>query len=217
MEKIFFKFTLFIAPLLFSFGALANDGLNLDMAVLKMNKELKTLNNEILSLKGEIELLIENQRLNSEKINELLQMIELNRSNNNQTYQSTPQNLENKAAKLFTNGKNSFVLGNYKESIELFLAHLASSPSPSSIIDTNLWLGRAYFYSGLFLESREAYLEYQLIGESHAKFADSLFELSRVQLELNEKNNAKLLLTKMVNEYPNHPLISKASTLLQSL
>ena len=88
MEKILFKLTLYIAPLLLSFGAFGNDGLNLDLAILKMNKEIKTLNNEILSLKGEIELLQENQRLNSEKINELLQKIELNRSNNNQTYQS---------------------------------------------------------------------------------------------------------------------------------
>ena len=217
MKKILFKFTLCIAPLLLSFGAYTNDGLNLDLAVLKINKEIKTLNNEILSLKDEIELLRENQRLNSEKINELLQMIELNQANNKQTYQSTPQNLDNKAAKLFTDGKNSFILGNYKESIELFLTHLESSPNPSSIVDTKLWLGRAYFYSELFLESKKAYLEYQSIGESHPKFADSLFELSRVQLELNEKNDAKLLLTKMVNEYPNHPLISKASVLLQKL
>ena len=217
MEKILFKFTLYIAPLLLSFGAFGNDGLNLDLAVLKMNKEIKTLNNEILSLKGEIELLQENQRLNSEKINELLQMIELNRSNINQTYQSTPKNLDNKSAKLFTDGKNSFILGNYKESIELFIAHLESSPNPSSIVNAKLWLGRAYFYSELFLESKKAYLEYQSIGENHPKFSDSLFELSRVLIELNENNDAKILLTKMINDYPNHRLLSKASVLLKNL
>ena len=144
-------------------------------------------------------------------------MIELIQSNKIQTAHKSPDNKENNSSKLFTEGKNSFVLGNYKESIELFLAHLESSPNPSSIVDTKLWLGRAYFYSELFLESKKAYLEYQLMGKSHPKFADSLFELSRVQLELNEKNDAKLLLTKMVNEYPNHPLISKASALLQNL
>ena len=217
MEKILVKCTIFIAPFLLSFGAFANDGLNLDLVILKINKEVKTLNNEILSLKGEIELLRENQRLNLEKINELLQMIELNRSNNNQTYQSTPKNQDSKDVKLFSDGKNSFILGKYKESIEFFLAHLASSPSSSSIIDAKLWLGRAYFYSELFLKSKKAYLEYQSMGESHPKFVDSLFELSRVHLELNEKNDAKLLLTKMIDEHPNHPLVGKASALLQSL
>ena len=217
MEKILFKFTLYIAPLLLSFGAFGNDGLNLDLAVLKMNKEIKTLNNEILSLKGEIELLQENQRLNSEKINELLQMIELNRSNNNQTYQSTPKNLDNKSAKLFTDGKNSFILGNYKESIELFIAHLESSPNPSSIVNAKLWLGRAYFYSELFLESKKAYLEYQSMGQDHPKFADSLYELSKVLIELDENVQAKLLLDEMLSEYPGHSLSSKASALLQNL
>ena len=102
-------------------------------------------------------------------------------------------------------------------SIELFIAHLESSPNPSSIVNAKLWLGRAYFYSELFLESKKAYLEYQSIGENHPKFSDSLFELSRVLIELNENNDAKILLTKMINDYPNHRLLSKASVLLKNL
>ena len=217
MEKSLCKLLLFTSSLLFSFGVFANEGLNLDLAILKINKEVKILNNEILSLKDEIELLRENQRLNSVKINELLKMIELIQSNKIQTAHKSPDNKENNSSKLFTEGKNSFVLGDYKESIELFLAHLESSPSLSSTTDTKLWLGRAYFYSGLFLESKESYLEYHSIGKNHPKFADSLFELSKVFLELNEKNDAKLLLTKMINDYPNHSLKNKASALLQSL
>ena len=217
MERRLCKLLLYTASLLFSFGALANEGLNLDLAILKINKEVKILNKEILSLKDEIELLRENQRLNSVKINELLEMIELNQSNKIQNNQKFLDNQENNSSKLFTDGKNSFVIGDYKDSIDLFLAHLDSSPDLPSTIDTKLWLGRAFFYSKLFLESKESYLEYQSIGKSHPKFADSLFELSKVLLELNEKNDAKLLLTKMINDYPNHSLKNKASALLQSL
>ncbi len=216
MKKALFKFTLCVLPLL-SFGVFANEGLNLDLTILKINKEVKTLNNEILSLKDEIEILRENQRVNSEKINELLQMIELNRATKDQTVKSTSTSQNNESTKLFSDGKNSFVLGNYEKSIKLFLAYLETSPSSSSVIDTKLWLGRAYFFNDDFLESKEAYLEYQSIGQDHIKFADSLYELSKVYIKLNEINEAKLLLSKMIDDYSKHPLSNKASELLKSL
>ena len=82
MKKTLFRYSCFALTLILSLSTIANEGLNTDLAILKINKEVKALNNEILSLKDEIEILRENQRLNSEKITELLQMIELNRSSN---------------------------------------------------------------------------------------------------------------------------------------
>ena len=68
-----------------------------------------------------------------------------------------------------------------------------------------------------FLKSKNSYLEYLSSGENHAKHADSLYELSRVHLELNEIKEAKNLLTQMLEDYPEHILFNKASLLLQSL
>jgi TolA-binding protein len=209
--------TFFLLSLLLSSSVAANEGLNLDLAILKINKEVKTLNSEILALKDEIEILRENQRLNSEKITELLQMIEINQSSNKKTFQSTSTTQNTKPAKFFGDGKNAFVLGDYKKSIEFFLAHLETSPSTLSKTDTLLWLGRAYFYSGSFLNSKDSYLEYQSMGQDHPKFADSLYELSRALIELDENVQAKLLLDKMLSEYPGHTLSSKASALIQNL
>ena len=84
-----YRCTFFLLSLLLSSSVAANEGLNLDLAILKINKEVKTLNSEILALKDEIEILRENQRLNSEKIIELLQMIEINQSTSKKTIQST--------------------------------------------------------------------------------------------------------------------------------
>ena len=217
MKKTLFRYSCFALTIILNLSSVANEGLNTDLAILKINKEVKTLNNEILSLKDEIEILRENQRLNSEKITELLQMIELNRSSNSNAAQASSINQNTRPAKLFSDGKNAFVLGNYEKSIELFLEYLNSSPSVSSKTDTMLWLGRAYFYSESFLESKNAYLEYQSMGENHSKFPDSLYELSKVLLELSEIDDAKILLNKMINDHPNHLLTSKASALLQSL
>ena len=212
-----YRCTFFLLSLLLSSSVAANEGLNLDLAILKINKEVKTLNSEILALKDEIEILRENQRLNSEKITELLQMIEINQSTSKKTIQSTSTTKNTESAKFFSDGKNAFILGKYEKSIELFLAHLETSPSSLSKTDTLLWLGRAYFYSGSFLNSKDSYLEYQSMGQDHPKFADSLYELSRVLIELDENVQAKLLLDEMLSEYPGHSLSSKASVLLQNL
>ncbi|MDA7440265.1 tetratricopeptide repeat protein [Candidatus Pseudothioglobus singularis] len=198
-----------------SFAAFSGEGLNVDLAILKMNKEVKSLSNEILALKDEIEILRENQRLNSEKTIELLQIIELNQANNKQTEKSNETSLQ--SPKLFKDGKSSFVLGNYDKAIELFLSHLNTSPSDKSLTDTQLWLGRSYFYSESYLASKNAYLDFQVLGVKHPKYADSLYELSRVHIELNETNEAKILLTQMLEDYPDHILFNKASALIQSL
>ena len=127
-----YRCTSFLLSLLLSSSVAANEGLNLDLAILKINKEVKTLNSEILALKDEIEILRENQRLNSEKIIELLQMIEINQSSNKKTIQSTSTTKNTEPAKFFSDGKNAFILGKYEKSIELFLAHLETSPSSLS-------------------------------------------------------------------------------------
>jgi len=217
MKNIFLRFLLFIATTSITFGSFANEGLNVDLAILKINKEVKSLNNEILSLKDEIEVLRENQRLNSEKIAELLQMIELSRSNNEQSIKSVEASPSTQSSQLFNDGKNSFVLGNYDKAIELFLSHLKASTSDKSVTDTQLWLGRSYFYNESYLKSKNAYLDFQIRGINHPKYIDSLYELSRVHIELNEIIKAKTLLTRMLEDYPQHILFNKASALLQNL
>ena len=142
-------------------------------------------------------------------------MIELNQTNNTTSEKSIETNPQ--PSELFRDGKSSFVLGNYDKAIELFLSHLNNSPSNKSLTDTQLWLGRSYFYRESYLESKNAYLDFQILGAEHPKYADSLYELSRVHIELNETNEAKKLLTQMLKDYPNHLLFNKASILIQSL
>ena len=46
MKKTMFRLIYFALPLLLSFGVFANEGLNLDLAIHKINKDVKALNNE---------------------------------------------------------------------------------------------------------------------------------------------------------------------------
>ena len=143
MKNFSYGSILCVSLLSISLGAFSAEGLNVDLVILKINKEVKSLNKEILTLKDEIEVLRENQRLNSEKIDELLQMIELNQTNNKTSEKSIETNPQ--PSGLFRDCKSSFVLENYDKAIELFLSNLNNSPSNKSLTDTQLWLGRSYF------------------------------------------------------------------------
>ena len=203
--------------MLITHGVYASEGLNTDLAILKINKEVKSLNNEILSLKDEIELIKENQRLNSAKILELLQIIELNLSNSKQVEKSTQKIQTNSSNKLYSDGKSEFVLGNYDKAITLFINFTKGSVNSSDIKNSKLWLARAYFENEEYLKSKDTFLDYQSGNKEHSKYADSMFELSRVLIKLNEASEAKLLLLDMIKQYPSHSLINKANQLLLDL
>ena len=217
MKKNLFIFILYIAPVLFLHGVYANEGLDVDSAILKINKEVKSLNKEILSLKDEIELMKEGLRINSEKNSELLQIIELNLSNNKKSENSTKRIQAKNTNKLYSDGKNEFALGNYDQAITLFISFAKSSPDSPDIKDSKLWLARAYSASEAYLKAKDAFLDYQSNNKEHLKYADSMFELSRVLVKLNEINDAKLLLSDMIQQYPSHSLINKANQLLSDL
>jgi len=203
--------------MLITHGVYASEGLNTDLAILKINKEVKSLNNEILSLKDEIELIKENQRLNSAKILELLQIIELNLSNSKQVEKSTQKIQTNSSNKFYLDGKSEFALGNYDKAITLFINFTKVSTNSSDIKNSKLWLARAYFENEEYLKSKDTFLDFQSNNKKNLKYGNSMFELSRVLIKLNEASEAKILLLDMIKQYPSHSLINKANQLLLDL
>ena len=217
MKKNLFICLVYTVPMLFLHGVYANEGLDKDLAILKINKEVKSLNNEILSLKDEIELIKENQRLNSAKILELLQIIELNLSNSKQVEKSTQKIQTNSSNKFYLDGKSEFALGNYDKAITLFINFTKVSTNSSDIKNSKLWLARAYFENEEYLKSKDTFLDFQSNNKENLKYGNSMFELSRVLIKLNEASEAKLLLLDMIKQYPSHSLINKANQLLLDL
>jgi len=197
-------------------------GLDLEVVFFKLNSKINTLNDDILALKDQYELLSEQQRLNTQKITELFEIIELNTTKKQKIEEVIKTDKEKSAFKLYLDGKSQFALGDYEKAIELFLRYLENFPNSLNTEDSKLWLGRAYFASESYLNSKTVYLDFQFNGEfphnqDHPKYADSLYELSRVLIKLNEINEAKLLLSNMIEKYPEHTLTKKASQLLQDL
>jgi len=218
MKKTLLKFILSMFCMFSVLEINADEGLDLEMAFFKINKEVKSLNNEILSLKEENEILKETQRQNSEKIAKLFEIIELNSTENKKKEEVILKtDIEKNAFKLYSDGKNQFAFEDYEKAIELFISYLKNFPELENVADSKLWLGRAYSQSEAYIDSKKSYLNFQSSHTNHPKYADSLYELSQVLIELKEINEAKLLLSKMIEEYPEHTLIKKAIQLLEDL
>jgi len=193
-------------------------GLDLEMAFFKLNAKVNSLNDDILVLKDQYELLREEQRLNTQKITELFNMLELKFTKEAVKEVAFDDNEnEKKAFHIYADGRNQFIAGEYVEAIALFKSYLDSFPNYKNVADSKLWLGRAYFANELYSQSKSIYLEFQSENLQHAKYPDSMYELSRVLFELGEFDEAKKLLTKMIEKFPTHDLYKKAKQMLTEL
>ena len=193
-------------------------GLDLEMAFFQLNAKVNSLNDDILVLKDQYELLTEEQRLNTQKITELFDMLELKFTKEavKEVVFDDKEN-EKKAFQIYADGRNQFIAGEYDEAIALFKSYLDSFPNYKNVADSKLWLGRAYFANELYSQSKSIYLEFQSENLQHAKYPDSMYELSRVLFELGEFDTAKKLLTKMIEKFPTHDLYKKAKQMLTEL
>ena len=196
----------------------SEEGLDLELVFFKLNAKVNSLNDDILALKDQYELLTEEQRLNTQKINELFDMLELKYAKEavKEVVLEGEENAK-KAYQIYTNGRNQFVSGEYDEAIILFKSYLDSFSNYKNVADAKLWLGRAYFSNELYSQSKDIYLEFQSENLQHAKYPDSMYELSRVFFELGELTAAKKLLTKMIEKFPKHNLYKKAKQMLTEL
>ena len=192
-------------------------GLDLEVAFFKLNAKVNSLNDDILALKNQYELLTEKQRLNTQKITELFEIIELNISKKQEVEKTIETDNQKSALNLYLFGKENFALGEYEQAIVLFKNYLNKYPSSVNTEDSKLWLSRTYFASEEYSNSKSSYIDFQSNNADHPKYADSLYELARVLVELNEINEAKLLLSNMIKDYPEHILYKKATQLLQDL
>ena len=196
-------------------------GLDLEVAFFKLNAKVNSLNDDILTastLKDQYELLKEQQRLNTQKITELFDMLELKYTKEavKEVVFDDKEN-EKKAFQIYADGRNQFIAGDYDEAIALFKSYLDSFPDYKNVADAKLWLGRAYFANELYSQSRAIYLEFQSENLQHAKYPDSMYELSRVLFELRDIEASKTMLIKMIEKFPKHDLYKKAKQMLAEL
>jgi TolA-binding protein len=199
-------------------GEKTTEGLDLEMAFFNLKKKADNLNNEILSLKEQYELLAEKERINSQKISELFEMLELKITKVavKETVIDGKKN-NDRAAKIYDDARKFLLAGENKNAIELFQNYLENYQDYKNFADATYWLGRAYSANKSYLEAKDVFVRFQNENTRHAKFANSMYDLANALIELNELEAAKNVLTLMLEKFPEHSLNVKAKQKLKEL
>ncbi|ABL02271.1 Tetratricopeptide TPR_2 repeat protein [Candidatus Ruthia magnifica str. Cm (Calyptogena magnifica)] len=193
-------------------------GINTDKMVMNHNQKIKRLMRKNKSLLGKIELLEQQQKISTGKIKELFNLI---------TYQKFSTTIgkttlrvreyDQKAKRIYTQARSLLVTDQYDQAIKLFKQYLATYPNNNYTSDVQYWLAKSYLAKDNFYNARNAFVAFQKQNPLHYKFSNSLFELARVYIELNQQDKARSLLNTMLVKFPSHKIINRAKQLLSKI
>ncbi|BBB22737.1 conserved hypothetical protein [Abyssogena phaseoliformis symbiont OG214] len=188
-------------------------GINTAKVVMDHNQKIKCLVHKNKALLGKIELLEQQQKISTGKIKELFNLI---------TYQKSSAAIvkttlrvrehDQKAKRIYTKARSLLVTDQYDQVINLFKQYLATYPNNNHTSDAHYWLAKEDFYN-----ARNAFVAFQQQNPLHYKFSNSLFELAKVYIELNQQDKARGLLSAMLVKFPSHKAINRAKQLLSKV
>lgn len=196
----------------------AGSGINIDKVIINHNSKIKKLNQKYKSLLNEIDQLREHQKVEDTKVKELFRLLEFRQTKEVVEQTVTRIKKDNiKAKKLYSSARSLLLTDQYEEAVLIFKKYMDEYPDNSNADDAHYWLARSYYAMQDHVNARNTFLVFQQDNPKHHKFSNSLLELSRVYVELNEKDKAIDMLKLMVKKTPNHKSINKVKQLLTEL
>ena len=105
----------------------------------------------------------------------------------------------------------------YEQAVQQFRTFQRTYPASDMADDALYWIGEIYFmqrdYNRAILALNDVVLQY----EQGDRRPDALVRQAEAFLEIGDRNSPRLILRKVMDDYPNSAAISKARSLLQSL
>ena len=105
----------------------------------------------------------------------------------------------------------------YEQAVQQFRTFQRTYPASDMADDALYWIGEIYFmqrdYNRAILALNDVVLQY----EKGDRRPDALVRQAEAFLEIGDRNSPRLILRKVMDDYPNSAAISKARSLLQSL
>ncbi|QKQ24018.1 tetratricopeptide repeat protein [Candidatus Ruthia endofausta] len=193
-------------------------GINTEKVVMDHNQKIKRLVRKNKALLGKIELLEQQQKISTGKIKELFNLITYQKSN--ATIVKTTlrvREYDQKAKRIYTQARSLLVTDQYDQAINLFKQYLATYPNNNHTPDVYYWLAKSYLTKEDFYNARNTFVVFQQQNPLHYKFSNSLFELAKVYIELNQQDKARSLLSAMLVKFPSHKAINRAKQLLSKI
>jgi tol-pal system protein YbgF len=192
--------------------------INVDAAILGMHQEINQLVNVNNTLKNQIELLQEAQKITNQQIKELFIMLEVDTTRKIVEHPMfMKKEDEDKASALYADGRKQLIFGSHDTAIKLFQDYLTTYPNYKNVADSKYWLGRAFFAKKSYSKSKEIFVKFQQENPLHPKFANSMYELAQALVELGEVEAAKIMLSEMLDKFPTHSLRIRAENKLNNL
>lgn len=205
---LIFSLTVFVCQPAFS-------GINTDKVIMDHNKKIKRLVRANKALKGQIEQLSQQQLESGQKITELFNLMEYKKSS--AVVEKTMLRVREhnkKAKKIYTNARSLLVTDQYEQAVSLFKQFLDIYPDSNHASDAHYWLAKTYLAQGRYSLAKNTFIAFQQNSPLHHKYANSLFELARVYVELKQTDKAKDLLNGVLDKFPSHRVASRAQQLL---
>jgi TolA-binding protein len=191
--------------------------INTNKVLIKYNNKLNQLKKTNKILQGQIEVLQQQQKISTEKIQSLFHLLKYKKPNVVNKKTPRVEKGDKAAKKAYANAKNFLMIGEHDKAIELFTVYLGLYPNNSHASDAHYWLAKSYLAKEDYLAAKKVFIEFQRENELHHKFANSLYELAKAYTELNQNAKAKLLISTMIKKFPEHTVIFKAKALLKTL
>lgn len=111
---------------------------------------------------------------------------------------------------LLREGVAKFIRGDYQSSIDFLLPRIEQFSEPRQIAEAYHWLGLNEFYLERYPEAAEHLQRSLELGEPWRSTDETLLTLGQCELKNNRPAAAQSALQRLIEEYPNSPVIDRA-------
>ncbi len=191
--------------------------INTSKILIEHNKKLNQLKKTNKDLQGQIEVLQQQQKISTEKIQSLFHLLKYKKPTVVSKKLLRAEVSDKAAKKAYTNAKGFLMIGEYDKAIKLFTTYLGLYPNNNHTSDAHYWLAKSYLAKENYHAAKKVFIEFQRENELHYKFANSLYELAKTYAEIGQNDKAELLINTMIKKFPEHVAIFKAKALLKAL
>lgn len=208
--------SILIALLILQNPAIGN--INTDIAIINLNKKIKTFGVEKRQLLEKIEQLEEKQLQNSKKIKELFYLVDFEKKTREVKKISLKSiNYNKKSRKQYTEARDLLMNNQYNKAIKEFKLYLKQYPKDAHAADALYWLAKSYLIKEEYAQAKIKFMLFQKKYPKHSKKSNSLLELSKIHIKLNEKNSAKKTLNNFLAQFPKYKKNDQVKKMLQKI
>lgn len=196
--------------------------LDTEKVILNLNKQIKGLKTRNRELLGKIEEIEAQQQLTIKKLDELSEIIKFQATKGSENIINVLPNQSLKvsnedALKLYKRGRSYLLTQQFEKSIDSFSSYLELYPSGEHLNDSRYWLIKSFLAKGDFTNAESLFVANEEKLRLHYKYPNLLFDLAKNYKNNKDFDNSILLITRLIDNFPNNNRIENAKEFLNEL